>query len=109
VTWKVLVPVFDRHEVDLRRLRYFVAVAEELSFSGAARQVGLSQQALSSQIKCLEGEIGCLLFFRTTRRVELSPAGRALLPKARLTLTAATEALASARAAQPEHRYKPWL
>jgi DNA-binding transcriptional LysR family regulator len=105
----VLLPVFDRQEIDLRRLRYFVAVAEELSFSGAARQVGLSQQALSSQIKCLEEEVGCVLFFRTTRRVELSPAGRALLPKARLSLAAAIEALASARAAGPERRYNPWL
>jgi len=101
--------VFDDQDVDLRRLRYFVAVAEELSFSRAARRVGLSQQALSSQIRCFEEEIGCVLFFRTTRRVELSPAGLALLPKARLSLAAAVEALASARAARREDRYTPWL
>jgi DNA-binding transcriptional LysR family regulator len=93
--------------VDLRRLRYFVAVAEELSFSRAARRVGVSQQALSNQIRCLEEESGCVLFFRTTRRVQLSPAGKALLPKARLSLAAAFEALASARAAEPERRYSP--
>lgn len=102
-------PYPEHDQVDLRRLRYFVAVADELSFSRAARRVGLSQQALSSQIKCLEEEAGCVLFFRTTRRVELSPAGTALLPNARLSLAAAAEAMASARAAQPERRYSPWL
>lgn len=95
--------------VDLRRLRYFVLVAEELSFSGAARRASLSQQALSSQIRTLEGEVGRTLFFRTTRRVELSPAGRALLPKARVSIAAAADAFASARAAGPEPRYNPWL
>jgi DNA-binding transcriptional LysR family regulator len=95
----------DDEEIDLRRLRYFVLVAEEQSFSRAARRAGISQQALSNQIKSLEEEIDCVLFFRTTRRVELSPAGRALLPKARTSLSAAAEALASARAAGPEHRY----
>jgi DNA-binding transcriptional LysR family regulator len=95
----------DDEKVDLRRLRYFVLVAEEQSFSRAARRAGISQQALSNQIKSLEREIDCVLFFRTTRQVELSPAGRALLPKARASLAAAAEALASARAAGPEHRY----
>lgn len=70
--------------------------------------VGLSQQALSNQVRCLEEETGCILFFRTTRRVELSPAGQALLPKAQLSLATASEALASARAARPERRYNPW-
>lgn len=95
--------------LDLRRLRYFTAVAEELSFSQAADRLGLSQQALSSQIRRLEDQVGRSLFFRTTRRVELTAAGRALLPKAQLALGAALEALDTARAAEPEHRYKPWL
>jgi DNA-binding transcriptional LysR family regulator len=95
--------------LDLRRLRYFAAVAEELSFSQAADRLGLSQQALSSQIRRLEDQVGRSLFFRTTRRVELTVAGRALLPKAQLALGAALEALDTARAAEPEHRYKPWL
>ncbi|HEY0318950.1 MAG TPA: LysR family transcriptional regulator [Solirubrobacterales bacterium] len=95
--------------VDLRRLGYFVAVAGELNFSRAAVTVGISQQALSSQIRCLEREIGRTLFFRTTRRVELTPAGRALLPKARASLASAAEALESARAAEPDRRYNPWL
>src|SRR4051812_41291064 len=99
----------QRSAVDLRRFRFFVAVAEELSFSHAADRLGLSQQALSSQIRCLEEQVGRSLFFRTTRRVELTAAGRALLPKARLSLCAALNALDAARAAEPEPRYKPWL
>jgi DNA-binding MarR family transcriptional regulator len=99
----------DLPAVDLRRLRYFAAVAEELSFSQAADRLGLSQQALSSQIRRLEDQVGRSLFFRTTRRVELTAAGRALLPKAQLSLRAAQEALDTARAAEPERRYKPWL
>jgi len=95
----------DDEKVDLRRLRYFVLVAEERSFSRAARRASISQQALSNQVKSLEREIDCVLFFRTTRQVELSPAGRALLPKARASLAAAAEAFASARAAEPELRY----
>jgi DNA-binding transcriptional LysR family regulator len=98
-------PLPSDEKVDLRRLRYFVLVAEESSFSRAARRAGISQQALSNQIKSLEREIDCVLFFRTTRQVELSPAGRALLPKARASLANAAEALASARAAGPELRY----
>lgn len=94
---------------DLQRLRYFAAVAEELSFSGAATRLGLSQQALSAQVRCLEEQVGRSLFFRTTRRVELTAAGQALLPKARLSLHAAHEALNTARASDPERRYKPWL
>jgi DNA-binding transcriptional LysR family regulator len=93
--------------VDLRRLRYFVLLADELSFSRAARRARVSQQALSSQIRRLEEEVGRVLFFRTTRRVELTPAGLALLPKARMSLATAAEALASARAARPDPRYHP--
>lgn len=93
--------------VDLRRLRYFVLLADELSFSHAARRARVSQQALSNQIRCLEKEVGRVLFFRTTRRVELTPAGLALLPKARASLASAAEALASARAAEPDPRYHP--
>ena len=99
----------ERPAVDLRRLRYFAAVAEELSFSRAAVRLGVSQQALSSQIRSLEDQVGRSLFFRTTRQVELTAAGRALLPKAQLSLRAAHEALDTARAAEPEPRYKPWL
>jgi DNA-binding transcriptional LysR family regulator len=91
--------------VDLRRLRYFVALADELSFSRAARVIGVTQQALSHQIARLEREIGCSLFFRTTRRVDLTPAGRALLPEARACLASAEEGLQHARAAAADPRY----
>lgn len=101
--------LIDIPAVDLRRLRYFAAVAEELSFSRAADRLGVSQQALSSQVRCLEDQVGRSLLFRTTRRVELTAAGRALLPKAQLSLRAALEAVDTARAAEPEGRYKPWL
>ena len=101
--------LIDLPAVDLRRLRYFAAVAEELSFSRAADRLGVSQQAMSRQIRCLEDQVGRSLFFRTTRRVELTAAGRALLPRAQLCLHAALEALDTARAAEPEGRYKPWL
>lgn len=96
-----------RGSVDLRRLRFFVLLADELSFSRAARRAQVSQQALSSQIRCLEKEVGRVLVFRTTRRVELTPAGLALLPKARASLANAEEAFASARAASPDPRYNP--
>jgi DNA-binding transcriptional LysR family regulator len=99
----------DLSTVDAGRLRYFIAVAEELSFSRAAERLGLSQQAVSSQIRCLENQVGRTLFFRTTRRVELTEAGRALLPKAQLSLRAAVEGLDTARGVPPEPRYKPWL
>jgi DNA-binding transcriptional LysR family regulator len=73
---------------ELRQLRYFVAVAEELNFTRAARRVHLVQQALSGAIAQLERQLGVRLFSRTTRRVELTDAGAALLPHARDALAA---------------------
>ncbi|MGP3927557.1 LysR family transcriptional regulator [Streptomyces sp. 8N616] len=64
-------------------LRYFVAVAEELNFSQAARKLHMAASPLSQRIKDLERELGHELFERTTHRVELTPAGTALLPLAR--------------------------
>jgi DNA-binding transcriptional LysR family regulator len=84
--------------MELRQLRYFVAVAEELHFSRAALRLNLAQSALSSQIRTLEQELGGPLLVRSTRRVELTPAGAALLEDAREVLAAADEALARARA-----------
>jgi DNA-binding transcriptional LysR family regulator len=94
--------------LDLRRLSYFVAVADALSFSRAAADIGVSQQAMSSQIRRLEDEVGQPLFFRTTRQVELSPAGQAFLPRARAVLRSVGEALAAVREVGPDPRYRPW-
>ena len=69
--------------LDIRRLRYFVAVAEELHFSRAARRLLVAQQALSRDVRHLEDVIGVRLLDRTTRRVVLTPAGSALLARAR--------------------------
>jgi DNA-binding transcriptional LysR family regulator len=78
--------------VELRRLAHFVAVAEERSFTRASQRIHLVQSALSVSIKSLELELGTLLFERTTHQVELTDAGRALLPEARATLAAAEAA-----------------
>ncbi len=75
--------------VDLRRLRYFVAVAEECHFGRAAARLHMSTPPLSQRIRELESELGLQLFERTSRRVELTPAGERLLGEARLVLGAA--------------------
>ena len=87
---------------ELRHLRHFVAVAEELNFTRAARRLFLAQQALSSSIKQLENELGQPLFVRDTRRVVLTPAGETLLPRARRLLDAAEETVAAVRNGTPD-------
>lgn len=85
--------------VELRLLRYFVAVAEELHFGRAARRLFLSQPSLSEQIRKLEKDIGTPLFARDRRGVTLTPAGQALLDPARRVLSSAAELPALARGA----------
>ena len=84
--------------MDLRQLRYFVTVAEELHFSRAAGRLHLAQSALSAQIRQLEAELGGALLIRSTRRVALTPAGEALLSDGRAILAAVDGALSRARA-----------
>jgi DNA-binding transcriptional LysR family regulator len=85
--------------MDLRHLRYFVALAEELNFSRAAGRVHLSQPALSQQIQKLEGELGVALFQRTKHRVELTQAGQVLLKGARQVLVQVEQSARAAREA----------
>ncbi|MBW3604740.1 MAG: LysR family transcriptional regulator [Actinobacteria bacterium] len=85
--------------LELRHLRSFVAVGEELHFSRAARRLHIEQPALSQQIRQLERELGTSLFDRTTRRVELTTPGRVLLERARRVLAAVERGVSDTRRA----------
>lgn len=78
--------------MELRHLQYFIAVAEELSFTRASRRLHVVQSGVSSAIQALERELGATLFDRNRHRVSLTDAGHALLPEARATLAAAEAA-----------------
>ena len=86
-------------DIEFRHLRAFVAVADELNFSRAARALHLAQQSLSAQIRQLEHELGVRLFVRTTRHVELTSAGTVLLDHARSMIGQLTTAVERTRSA----------
>jgi LysR family transcriptional regulator, cyn operon transcriptional activator len=81
--------------MELRHLRYFIAIAEERSISRAAEQLWIAQPGLSTQLRRLEAELGIKLFDGNTRGVELTPAGEVFLEHARAVISAAEEARAT--------------
>jgi DNA-binding transcriptional LysR family regulator len=83
--------------MELRHLRYFVAVAEELNFTRAAERLGINQPGLSLQIRQLEKELGTPLFYRRARSVELTNPGKLLLEEARVILKRVEQAKTGVR------------
>lgn len=102
--WAAVLPAGKRAarlgRMELRHLRYFIAVAEAGSFSDAARRLRIAQPPLSQQIAALEQELEARLFHRTSRGVSLTPAGEAFLREAHLTLAQSQKAVQSARRAE---------
>lgn len=92
--------------MEIRHLRYFLAVADQLSFGKAARLLHISQPPLSKRIADLEAELGTRLFDRSPRRVDLTAAGMALMPHARLAVTAFDQAVRAATALSPSRAQK---
>ncbi len=103
--------------MELRQLRYFLAIADELSFSRGADRLGVSQSALSTQISKLEDELGALLFTRAPRSIALTSTGAVILTHAREAVSHADKALQFGRSAATGtigalalgyHRALPW-
>lgn len=90
----------DPDRIELRHLRYFLAVAERLNFHAAADHLDIAQPALSQQVRQLEDRLGATLFRRTTRSVSLTLAGEAFLPRVRHVLEGVHAAAEQARRAQ---------
>ncbi len=95
-------------EIELRELRYFLAVAEELNFTRAAARLGMAQPPLSAAIGKLERKLGVRLLERTSRRVTLTPAGAVLLEQGRIAVEGVGAAIERARRkgtpGRPPHR-----
>ncbi len=88
-----LPPIEIEPPIDVRQLRYFLALAEELNFTRAAARLHIAQQALSSSIRNLEQTLGVVLFARSTRHVSLTSAGEVLVPAAQRILADLADAL----------------
>ena len=88
--------------MELRHLRYFVALAEQLNFTAAADKVHVTQSTLSHQIRQLEDELGCRLFDRESSKVALTQTGEAFLERARIALREVDEGVWSVRMAAEE-------
>src|SRR4029453_19421559 len=84
---------------DLRQMRYFVAVAEHGSFTRAAQELHVAQQAVSQQIRSLEATLGATLLRRSSRKVELTPEGSVFLVRAKRVLAASDRAVRRTQAA----------
>ncbi|SQB28553.1 DNA-binding transcriptional activator XapR [Citrobacter koseri] len=83
------------HRIDLKLLRYFLAVAEELHFGRAAARLNMSQPPLSIHVKELENQLGTPLFVRHSRSVALTHAGKILMEESRRLLFSANQAFAA--------------
>jgi DNA-binding transcriptional LysR family regulator len=93
--------------MDLRRVRYFVAVAESLHFGQAAAKLGITQPGLSQQVQRLEHELGVVLLERSSRRTALTEAGTALLDPLQRCLAAYDEAVGLARTSSEQPGHEP--
>src|ERR1700722_17901720 len=91
-------------DLDLRLVRYFVAVAEHRHFSRAAAELRVAQPSLSRQVRSLEQQLGARLLDRTPHGTQLTEAGEVFLPRAKALLRSAAQAAAATNAApQPDH------
>ncbi len=89
--------------MDIKQLQSFIAVAEQLSFSRAAKMLGIAPSALTTHIRSLEGELAAPLFVRSSHSVDLTPVGRATLPQARKTVAEFNLIAETARHAKEGH------